>query len=45
LRPAKEFSPLVFGFVLIVFIVFAPAGLAGWLARWRRAPRPRLSVS
>ncbi len=36
LRPAKEFSPLVFGLVLILFIVFAPAGLAGWLSRWRR---------
>jgi branched-chain amino acid transport system permease protein len=36
LRPAKEFSPLVFGVLLIAFIVFAPAGLAGWLSRWRR---------
>ncbi len=35
LRPAKEFSPLVFGLVLVLFIVFAPAGLAGWLSRWR----------
>jgi ABC-type branched-subunit amino acid transport system permease subunit len=33
LRPAKEFSPLVFG---VAFIVFALAGLAGWLSRWRR---------
>jgi branched-chain amino acid transport system permease protein len=37
LRPAKEFSPLVFGFLLILFIVFAPAGLAGWWSRRRRA--------
>ncbi|MBI4589053.1 MAG: hypothetical protein HY725_09455 [Candidatus Rokubacteria bacterium] len=36
LRPAKEFSPLVFGLVLVLFIVFAPAGLTGWLSRWRR---------
>jgi ABC-type branched-subunit amino acid transport system permease subunit len=34
-RSAKEFSPLVFGWVLILFIVFGPAGLAGWRARWR----------
>ena len=46
LRPAKEFSPLVFGFVLIVFIVFAPGGLAGWLSRIgrRREASERESV-
>lgn len=36
LRPVKEFSPLIYGLVLILFILFTPSGVSGWLQRWRR---------